>query len=227
MRLNDEGETHLKNSDLIPEVYFLTELASRIHGTYPVDWRQLRDPKYVRQLIAKTIPGYEKIATIDETKEEFTIGGRIFTEPKFPTESGKAKMFVAPLPKLKLPEAKEFGVSESVRGLVVALMTGRSYSQHNTVVYKIDDKYRGMPHRNCILMNRADAESAGLQEHQRVTVQGNVGKMANVEVIYGAVRVGAALMFYPEVNVIFHPRVEMRSGTPAYKRVPAFVYAQV
>ncbi|MEG4632263.1 FdhF/YdeP family oxidoreductase [Microcoleus sp. AR_TQ3_B6] len=226
VRLNDEGETHLKNADLIPEVQFLTELASRIHGDFPVDWRQLQDTKYVRQLIAKTIPGYEKIATIDETKEEFTISGRIFTEPKFPTESGKAKMFVAPLPKLKLPEAKEFGVSESTKGIVVALMTGRSYSQHNTVVYKIDDKYRGMPHRNCIMMNRADAESAGLQEHQRVTVQGNAGKMENVEVIYGAVRAGAALMFYPEVNVIFHPEIERRSGTPAYKRVPAFVYAQ-
>ncbi|MEG4145991.1 FdhF/YdeP family oxidoreductase [Microcoleus sp. Pol12B5] len=226
VRLNDEGETHLQNSDLIPEVYFLTELASRIHGDFPVDWRRLQDTKYVRQLIAKTIPGYEKMATIDETQEEFTISGRIFTEPKFPTESGKAKMFVTPLPKLKLPEAKEFGVSESTQGIVVALMTGRSYSQHNTVVYKIDDKYRGMPHRNCILMNRADAESTGLHEHQRVTVQGNVGKMENVEVIYGAVREGAALMFYPEVNVIFHPEIERRSGTPAYKRVPAFVYAE-
>ncbi len=227
VRLNDEGETHLKNADLISEVEFLTELASRIHGEFPVHWRLLQDTKYVRQLIAQTIPGYEKLGTIDRTKEEFTIAGRIFTEPKFPTDSGKAKMFVTPLPVLKLPAAQEFGVSDSVQGLVVALMTGRSYSQHNTVVYKIDDKYRGMPHRNCILMNRADAESTGFQEHQRVTVQGNVGKMENVEVIYGAVREGAALMFYPEVNVIFHPEIEKRSGTPAYKRVPAFVYAEV
>jgi len=227
VRLNDEGETHLKNADLISEVELLTELASRIHGEFPVHWRLLQDTKYVRQLIAQTIPGYEKLGTIDRTKEEFTIAGRIFTEPKFPTDSGKAKMFVTPLPVLKLPAAQEFGVSDSVQGLVVALMTGRSYSQHNTVVYKIDDKYRGMPHRNCILMNRADAESTGFQEHQRVTVQGNVGKMENVEVIYGAVREGAALMFYPEVNVIFHPEIEKRSGTPAYKRVPAFVYAEV
>ena len=51
--------------------------------------------------------------------------------------------------------------------------------------------------------------------------------MENDEVIYGAVRVGAALMFYPEVNVIFNPEIERRSGTPAYKRVPAFVYAEV
>ncbi len=33
-------------------------------------------------------------------------------------------------------------------------------------------------------------------------------------------------MFYPEVNVIFHPEIEKRCGTPAYKRVPAFVYAE-
>jgi hypothetical protein len=26
--------------------------------------------------------------------------------------------------------------------------------------------------------------------------------------------------------VIFHPEIERRSGTPAYKRVPAFVYAE-
>jgi hypothetical protein len=40
------------------------------------------------------------------------------------------------------------------------------------------------------------------------------------------VRAGAALMFYPEVNAIFRAPVETRSGTPAYKRVPAFVYAE-
>ncbi|PSF38431.1 oxidoreductase [Aphanothece hegewaldii CCALA 016] len=224
VRLNDEGETHLTDSDLIPEVVFLTELAHRLHGEYPVNWRKLQDTRYVRQLIAETIPGFEKMAVIDDTKEEFTIGGRILTEPKFPTPSGKAKMFVTPLPNLSLPKKEEFGVSQTQQGLVLALMTGRSYSQHNTVVYKIGDQYRGMPHRNCILMNRIDAESADIKEHQNVTVQGNAGKMENVEVIYGAVRQGAALMFYPEVNAIFHPKVEKRSGTPAYKRVPVFVY---
>ena len=226
VRFNDPGETHLKDADLIPEVMFLTELAHRIHGNDPVDWRRLQDTKYVRQLIAQTIPGFEKMAAIDETNEEFTIAGRIITEPHFPTPSGKATMFTTPLPTLSLPQIKDFGVPESTQGIVLALMTGRSYSQHNTVVYKIDDKYRGMPHRNCILMNRADAEQAGLQVHQRVTVQGNVGKLEQVEVIYGSIRQGAALMFYPEVNVIFHPEIETRSGTPAYKRVPVLVHAQ-
>ncbi|MGD1911935.1 MAG: FdhF/YdeP family oxidoreductase [Rivularia sp. (in: cyanobacteria)] len=224
VRLNDEGETHLKKFDLIAEVDFLTELAHRIHGEYPVNWRKLQDTKYVRQLIAQTIPGYEKIATIDETKEEFTIGDRILKSPQFATPSGKAKMFVTPLPKLKLPEIKDFEVADGTQGIVVVLMTGRSYAQHNTVVYQTEDKYRGIPHRNCILMNKNDVDKAGFEEHQGVTVRGNVGELENVEIIYGEVREGAGVMFYPEVNVIFKAEIEERCGTPAFKRVPVLVY---
>jgi molybdopterin-dependent oxidoreductase alpha subunit len=225
VRLNDEGHTHLKKADLISEVEFLTELAHRLHGDRPVNWRKLQDTQYVRQLIAETIPGYEKIATIDETKEEFTIAGRILTEPSFPTTSGKASMFTTPLPNLELPSIESFGATDFEKGVVIALMTGRSYSQHNTVVYRTNDKYRGIPHRNCILMNRLDAEAAGFSAHQRVNVQGNAGRMDEVEIIYGAVREGSALMFYPEVNAIFKARIEKRSGTPAYKRVPVLVYS--
>jgi len=225
VRLNDVGKTHLKDADLISEVEFLTQLAHRILGSDPVDWRKLQDTKYVRQLIAKTIPGFEQMATIDETQEEFTISGRIFKSPKFATPSGKANMFVTPLPELHLPQAKEFGIPESSQAIVLALMTGRSYSQHNTVVYKPGDKYRGMPHRNCILMNPSDVKKAGWQEHQKVTVQGDAGKLENVEIIFGAVRQGAAMMFYPEVNVIFKARTDKQSGIPAFKRVPVVVYA--
>lgn len=224
VRLNDEGTTHLKDADLISEVEFLTELAHRLLGDDPVDWRKLQDTRYVRQLIAKTIPGYEKIAAIDDTHEEFTISGRIVTEPHFKTPSGKAQMFTTPLPNLTLPQPQDFGLDDTANSLVLSLMTGRSYSQHNTVVYKLGDKYRGMPHRYCILMNRLDAEKIGLTEHDRVTVQGDADKLDNIEVIYGAVRAGAALMFYPEVNVIFQAKTEARSGTPAYKRVPVVVY---
>jgi anaerobic selenocysteine-containing dehydrogenase len=164
------------------------------------------------------------MADIDQTKEEFTIDGRIFNHPHFPTPSGKATMFVTPLPTLTLPQPQDFGVTDYTEGIVLALMTGRSYAQHNTVVYQIGDRYRQMPHRHCILMNREDAESVGLKEHQRVTVKGNASQLDQIEIIYGEVRRGAALMFYPEVNVIFNPPLETRCGTPAFKRVPVLVY---
>jgi molybdopterin-dependent oxidoreductase alpha subunit len=224
VRLNDEGQTHLKNADLIAEVDFLSELAHRLHGEHPLNWRKLQNTEYIRELIAKTIPGYGKIAKIDRTKEEFTIEGRIFDRPQFPTPSGKAIMSVTSLPKLTLPQPEDFGVANYSYGIVLALMTGRGYGQHNTVVYQTQDKYRGIPHRRCILMNPLDAENAGLQEHQRVTVKGNASQLDDVEIIYGATRLGSALMFYPEVNVIFNAPIESRCGTPAFKRVPVFVY---
>ncbi|MEL7476033.1 MAG: FdhF/YdeP family oxidoreductase, partial [Cyanobacteria bacterium J06555_12] len=199
VRLNDEGSSHLKDADLVSEVEFLTQLAHRLHGDRPVDWQRLQDTRYVRQLIARTIPGYEKIGQIDEQRQEFTISGRIFTEPVFPTPSGKARMQLTPLPELKLPSLEQFGV-DAERGIVVALITGRSYSQHNTVVYKEGDLYRGMPHRNCILMNADDVELVGFKEHERVSVRGDAGQLDEVEIICGDVRLGAALMFYPEAN---------------------------
>lgn len=227
VRLNDVGHTHLKTADLMPEVSFLAELAYRLHGDDPIDWRRLQNPQYVRQLIAQTIPGYEKIATIDETEEEFTIGGRIINQPQFPTPSGKALMMITPIPDLTLPLPEAFGIPDGTDTIVLALMTGRSYSQHNTVVYQPGDKYRGIPHRNCILLNRIDAMKIGVAEHDLVTVQGDAGKMEQVEAIYGAVRPGAALMFYPEVNAIFKARIDRRSGTPAYKRVPVCIYRKL
>ncbi|MGM3307792.1 FdhF/YdeP family oxidoreductase [Anabaena sp. WFMT] len=227
VRLNDVGTTHLKDADLISEIELIVEIAHRVLGDNPVNWRKLQDPKYVRELIARTIPGYEKMANIDNTGEEFTISGRIFNEPKFATATGKAKMFVTDLPNLNLPSQTDFGLRESIPGIVLILVTGRSYSQHNTVVYKDGDYYRGMPHRNCILMNHHDIEKAGFSQYQRVTVQGDAGKLENVEIICGEIRQGAAMMFYPEVNVIFQAKIDPHSGTPAYKRVPVFVYQEL
>jgi molybdopterin-dependent oxidoreductase alpha subunit len=233
VRLNDPGSTHLQNADLISEVELLAELAGRVLGDAPVNWRQMHDPIYVRELIARVIPGYEGVGSIDTTKQEFTIPGRVLTTTVFPTANGRAQMAVVPLPVLNLPSVADFGLPVDSRAIVLALGTGRSYGQHNTVVYQAGDKYRGMPHRNCILMNAEDAMSVGLVAHQRVTVRGDVGQLAEVEVILGGVRRGAAMMFYPEVNVIFSAQIDSRYsvsdrsryGTPAFKRVPVVVYA--
>ncbi|MBE9153794.1 FdhF/YdeP family oxidoreductase [Cyanobium sp. LEGE 06113] len=228
VRLNEPGSTHLKQADLISEVGFLAELARRLMGSEPVDWGRLQDPAYIRELIARTVPGYGPIAAIDSTNREFSVEGRVFDRPHFPTPSGRARMRPTPLPALSLPGPDHFGgLAPREKGLVLALITARSYSQHNTVVYKPGDAYRGMPHRNTILMNRGDLARAGLEAHQRVTVQGEAGSLEAVEIIPGEIREGAALMFYPEVNVLMTPRVDPRSGTPAFKRVPVLVRSGV
>ena len=224
VRLNEPGTTHLGSGQLISEVEFLAELAHRLHGDTPIDWRRLQDPVYVRELIARTVPGYGAIADIDDNKQEFEVGGRVFHEPRFATPSGRAQLAITPLPKLELPETDHFGgLAPGERGLVLSLITARSYGQHNTVVYKTGDSYRGMPHRQTILMHPADIAASGLVAHQSVTVQGEAGTLTGIEVIHGSIRQGAALMFYPEANVLMRAVIDTESGTPAFKRVPVLV----
>ena len=228
VRLNEPGTTHLRGGDLISEVEFLAELAHRLHGSEPIDWRRLQDPVYVRELIARTVPGYEAMAGIDASKREFEVSGRVFHEPRFPTATGRAQLAVTPLPDLRLPEPEHFGgLAAGERGLVLSLITARSYGQHNTVVYKPGDSYRGMPHRHTLLINPEDLAASGLVAHQRVRVQGEAGQLEEIELIPGSIRRGAALMFYPEANVLMGGQKDPESGTPAFKRVPVLVAAGV
>ena len=229
VRLNEPGTTHLQatssgGGQLISEVEFLAELAHRLHGSEPIEWRRLQDPVYVRQLIARTVPGYDAMAGIDASKREFEVSGRVFHEPRFPTATGRAQLAVTPLPDLRLPEPEHFGgLAPGERGLVLSLITARSYGQHNTVVYKPGDSYRGMPHRHTLLINPEDLVASGLVAHQRVTVQGEAGSLEGIELIPGSIRRGAALMFYPEANVLMRPHKDPESGTPAFKRVPVLL----
>jgi anaerobic selenocysteine-containing dehydrogenase len=226
VRLNEPGSTHLRGGALISEVAFLAELAGRVLGSDPIDWRRLQDPVYVRELIARTVPGYGALAGIDRSHREFEVAGRVFHEPRFPTPSGRARLAVTPLPQLSLPTPEHFGgLAAGERGLVLSLITARSYGQHNTVVYKQGDQYRGMPHRDTILISPQDLAASGLAQHQRVTVQGEAGSLAEIEVIPGSIRPGAALMFYPEANVLMRAHKDPASGTPAFKRVPVLVRA--
>ena len=226
VRFNESGKSHLQapDADLISEVELLTEIACRLLGEEPINWRKLQDTQYVRQLISQTIPGYEKIGEIDHSHQEFTITGRVFTEPNFATPNGKAQMRVTPIPSLLTPQKQDFNLPENSGGMALILGTGRSYGQHNTVVYQPADKYRGMPHRHCLLINRGDAKKAGFQEHQRVTVRGEAGQLENIELIFGDIREGVGFMFYPEANVLFKANIDPHCGTPAYKRVPVWIY---
>ncbi|MEM9091003.1 MAG: molybdopterin dinucleotide binding domain-containing protein [Cyanobacteria bacterium P01_F01_bin.53] len=74
-------------------------------------------------------------------------------------------------------------------------------------------------------MWQVDIEQGGFTNHQRVSVEGSAGRLDNIEIISGAIRPGAALMFYPEANVLMKAVSDPKSHTPAYKRVPILVRA--
>ena len=199
-------------------------LIAQIEATSWVTISARSIPVYVRELIARTVPGYQAIADIYTNLREFEFAGRVFAGPRFATANGRTQLAPTPLPDLALPEASHFGgLAPGEQGLVLSLITARSYGQHNTAAYKVSDSYRGMPHRQTILMNPEDLAATALAALQRESVQGDAGRLDAIAIIPGSIRRGAALMFYPEAIVSMHAVVDPASGTPAFKWVPVLV----
>jgi len=207
VRLSDGGLRRLAGPR--SEVEVISHLADAVLGSNgPINWRELEQHHNIRSMIARVVPGFEKIGDIDRTKEEFQIGGRTFHRPAFPTASGRAILHAHALPALK-------GDGDELR-----LMTVRSEGQFNTVVYEEEDVYRGQDRRDVILLHPNDLETRSLTADERVTVHSDIGSLPNIHVrAFDAIRPGNALMYYPEANALVARRADPHSKTPAFKGV--------
>lgn len=194
------------------EVDLVCDLGEQIVGNDPIDWSSMRDHDSIRSLIGAVVPGYSKIASDPGTKSEFTIDGRVFHEPSFPTESGRAQFHVVELPHIELAEQE------------LLLMTVRSEGQFNTVVYEEEDLYRGQERRDVVLMNGADMERMGIEHDQLVQVKSDTGVM-KVLARRHDISPGGACMYYPEANILVPKTSDSKSKTPAFKSVRVVIEA--
>ncbi|MCO6047302.1 FdhF/YdeP family oxidoreductase [Aeoliella sp. ICT_H6.2] len=221
VRLSDGGPRRLEGP--VSEVEVIATIARKTlerrnaQATSAIDWQSMQDTGRIRQAIAKIIPGFEAIENIQQTKEEFQIGGRTFHQPKFATTSGRANLHVHSLPELQ-GEA-----SEQLR-----VMTIRSEGQFNTVVYEDYDLYRGIERRDVILLHPDDLAARGLTDGQLVKVAGPAGTMNGVRATaFTEIRAGNGAMYYPEANALVSRQLDPKSKTPAFKCVLVTVTADV
>jgi molybdopterin-dependent oxidoreductase alpha subunit len=199
------------------EVQIIAEVARRVvPAASPIDWASMEHTGHIRQAIAKVVPGFEQLAQIDQTMQEFHLPGRTIHEPRFPTEGGKARLHVHELPELA-------GGENQLR-----LMTVRSEGQFNTVVYEDEDFYRGQERRDVILLHPSDMARIGLAENEPVSVRSQAGVLHNILArAFPSIRSGNALMYYPEANVLVPRQADPLSRTPAFKSVVITVDAAV
>jgi len=192
------------------EVEVVADLAERLFENphEPIDWASMRQYGNIRSAIARIIPGYEAIGEVDSTTREFHIAGRTFHEPKFATDTGKAKFHV-----VKTPDPPTSAENQ------VRLMTVRSEGQFNTVVYEEHDLYRGMDRRDVIMLAAEDIDRMGLRCDDAVTIRSACGSLNNVLVRQGNIPPGNAVMYYPEANVLVPRAADAKSKTPAFKNV--------
>ncbi len=218
VRLSDGGPERLPGPR--SEVEVIASIAQRTlpndepasAGAAPqnkIDWNAMRQTGRIREAIAKIVPGYEKIESIAESKEEFQIGGRTFHLPKFATASGNAQLHTHKLPELRGQADDELRV-----------MTIRSEGQFNTVVYEENDLYRNVDRRDVILIHPEDMQRMGLDPSKRVTITGPAGSMEGIRLHpFHEIRPGNAAMYYPEANVLVSRQLDPASKTPAFKGV--------
>lgn len=207
VRLSDGGSA--RHDGPRSEVDVVVDLAERLfEGGSAVDWVSLHDHDAIRSIIAAVIPGYDAIQSIGHTRQEFQIDGRTFHEPKFNTESGRARCHTIELPELVGSSHDE-----------LRLMTLRSEGQFNTVVYEEEDVYRGQERRDVILMNHEDIARLRLSIDQPVTVASSAGELTGILVREGALPPGNAAMYFPEANVLVPRVADAESRTPAYKSI--------
>lgn len=208
VRLSDGGPRRLPGPR--SEIEVIAELGSRIASNATgVDWEAMRRTDTIRHWIAKVVPGYQAVEQIAQTKQEFSIDGRILHTPKFPTADGKAVMHIHALPAITGTGPGE-----------LRMMTVRSEGQFNTVVYEEEDLYRNQERRDLILMHPDDLKRLGLKHDQRVTVKSQTGELPNILARgYEKIRPGNALMYYPESNVLVPRDLDPHSKTPAFKNV--------
>ena len=194
------------------EVKIIAEIAKRVLPPGSINWDELSHTGHIRQMIGDIVPGFDKIKFIDKTKEEFHIKGRALHEAKFPRPNGKASFKIFPIP--------EQIKTETDQKNIFRMMTVRSEGQFNTVVYDLDDKYRGVNTRNAVLMNADDIAAFGLTENCRVKVSNATGKMTNLKLLAFPIKSGNVMMYYPEANALV-PRgdYDKKSRTPSFKSV--------
>lgn len=203
VRMSDGGIVRLDN--VHSEVDIISQIADEVLGKDIIDFEQFKKYNNLRKAIGITIPGFDKIADIDEAKTEFQIEGRTLAQKEFPTIDKKATFKVCPIPELK-------GAEGDFR-----MMSIRSEGQYNSIIYEEEDLYRNQSSRWVVLMNKEDLFQKGLKENDLVTLESSVGKMKHVKVRVFDIPSGNVMTYYPESNVLVSNATDPRSKTPGFK----------
>ena len=206
VRLSDGGIK--RHSQTRPEVSILCELGRRLLPNSPVDFQAFMQHDNIRAAIAASIPGMSKLAEINQSKQEFTVEGRILHQPHFPTSTGKAQFCITPFP--------EHIVSTAFPWRLASI---RSEGQFNSIIYEEHDSYRGTDTRWSVLMNNEDIQQIGKQAGDSVDIESAHGAMRQVKLFAYDIPRGNILAYYPEANILIGNARDPRSQTPAFKSV--------
>ena len=208
------GRVPPASEHLLSEPEIVARLAEATLGARSkVRYRWLaEDYDRIRELIAQVVPGAADYNARVRTKGGFYLpnGPRDGT---FPTETGRARFTVHPLPQHALLPGQ------------LLMMTVRSHDQYNTTIYGLEDRYRGLKgDRRVVLVNAEDLREQGLKDGETVHItshfQGERRTVRRFTTVAYDIPRGCACTYFPETNALVPSRhVAHTSNTPASKSV--------
>ncbi|MGW8590836.1 FdhF/YdeP family oxidoreductase [Dietzia sp. NPDC055877] len=217
-RINaSRGELDPVAPGLLSDVSVICRLAERVlegRGS-DIDWRGFeRHYDTIRDSIARVIPGFENFNGRMEEEISFVLAHGPRDSRTFPTRSGKAQLTVHRAEHLRVPEGR------------LILQTMRAHDQHNTTIYSLNDRYRGISNgRFVVFVNPDDLADLGLSDGQTVDIfsewPGLPDKvLRGYRVVgYPSAR-GCAALYFPEGNELIHREaVADVCNTPTSKQI--------
>ena len=209
---DSQGMLEPASPSLKSEVAIVAGIAEATLGSESVDWRALRDDyNRIREHISRVIPGCENYSERVRGAGFYLPNGP--REQRFTTDTGKAKFTVHPIPKRALKAGQ------------YTMMTIRTHDQFNTVVYGLDDRYRGIKNeRRVILMNPDDMAEAEIAQGDVLDLTSHFRGETRVAKRFVALPYpiprSCTATFFPETNVLVPiGSVADKSNTPVSKNV--------
>lgn len=201
------------SSHLMSEPAIIAGMAQAVLGERShVDWQgMVNDYSRIRDSVSRVVPGFENF------NERLKEGGFYAPVPArhrvFQTETGKARFTVNPIRPIPLEPGQ------------LLMMTIRAHDQFNTVVYGMDDRYRGIRHgRRVVFVSREDMAEQGLQEGQQVDIvshhEGRQRRVEGFRVVGYDIPRGCTATYFPETNpLVPSETAAIISNTPISKSV--------
>jgi molybdopterin-dependent oxidoreductase alpha subunit len=178
-----------------------------------IAWGNLSDNyDLVRDLIEKTIPGFDNYNQRITNKSGFYLPNPPKDSRTFKTKNSLANFFCHDISCISSDQ--------------FMMMTIRSHDQYNTTIYGLDDRYRGIRNgRRVVLMNKEDMLENGLEASDLVDLSSDRknGQVISPKwfVVPYDIPSGNIATYFPESNVLIPlESVADRSNTPTSKSVP-------
>jgi molybdopterin-dependent oxidoreductase alpha subunit len=211
---SSRGTLKPASEHLLSEPRIVARLAQATLGTRSdVPWMQLTDNyDCVRDLIAKTIPGFEDYNARVRKPGGFDLPNAP-RDGRFPTANGKANFKVHAIPDNSL-QPGEF-----------MLTTIRSHDQFNTTIYGLDDRYRGIHGgRHVVFLHPDDMAANGWTRGKKLDLSSHYDGQTRTAPGFAAVPYKiprrSAAAYFPEANVLVPlSHTAEKSNTPASKSV--------